>query len=329
MAVILIEGFDNGILAEKNWTRTGSTNGSSVTTGGRLGGKCVLLPNGAGTSQVHKNFVGATELYIGIAYYCQTPVVARTGILRLRSAALGDIAVLSQTAAGKLTWCGVTSNFTFLQSNWYYIELRAKANGASGIAELRVNGITDFGATTVNIGSTAMANIILDNAGGASGNLWDDLYIVDTAGASPRNAFLGDCRVYTKAASGTGANTAWTASAGTAWQTIDEQAANGDTDYIYSATPGDKSTFTFGALPANVGTVFGVQVAHEVRKDDAGARTVATVIRQSGTDYIGATSAAIGTTYLTHSDIYNQDPTGTDWTVSTVDADEFGVKEVA
>ncbi len=64
------------------------------------------------------------------------------------------------------------------------------------------------------------------------------------------------------------------------------------------------------------------------RKDDAATRQIANLQRQASTDYVGST-VTLSSTYATYSQIFNQDPTAADWTPTTVNADEFGIKEIA
>jgi len=81
-------------------------------------------------------------------------------------------------------------------------------------------------------------------------------------------------------------------------------------------------------LSTTGGSVFAVQTVLAARKDDAGVRQIAPVIRQSTTDYDG-TTVTLSSTYDQYRQIYPQDPTATNWTIANVNADEFGVKTIA
>ncbi len=52
------------------------------------------------------------------------------------------------------------------------------------------------------------------------------------------------------------------------------------------------------------------------------------MIRQSGSDNVG-TTVTLSSSYIDYTQIYNQDPAAADWTPTTVNADEYGVKEIA
>jgi hypothetical protein len=127
---------------------------------------------------------------------------------------------------------------------------------------------------------------------------------------------------------GAGAHSAWTPNGATPnYACVDETTADGDTTYVSDSTPGDIDTYAFADVDASA-TVYGVQTNLYARKDDAGTRQIAPVVRQSGTDYVG-TTVTLGSSYSFYSQIYNQDPTAADWTAAHVNADEFGVKEIA
>jgi hypothetical protein len=83
-------------------------------------------------------------------------------------------------------------------------------------------------------------------------------------------------------------------------------------------------------LATATGTVFAVQTNLTSRKDDAGTRTIAPVVRIGSTNYDGTTTAALGSSYADYTQLYDRlDPSGATWTISTVNAMETGVKEIA
>jgi hypothetical protein len=111
--------------------------------------------------------------------------------------------------------------------------------------------------------------------------------------------------------------------------TVDDAAQDGDTSYLLGTAAGQKSTFAFEDTAANVVSVKGVQLVTVARKDDAGVRTMAPVVRSGGTDYVG-TTVAPGTTYAPALQVYETNPaTSAAWTKSGVDGAEFGVQVVS
>lgn len=82
-------------------------------------------------------------------------------------------------------------------------------------------------------------------------------------------------------------------------------------------------------LSESSGTVFGVQTCLLARKDDAGSPSVRAPVRQGSTDHDCGGDHALSTTHAYVLDIWQQDPTGSDWTISFVNADEYRVKLAA
>ena len=76
-------------------------------------------------------------------------------------------------------------------------------------------------------------------------------------------------------------NSDWTPLAGSVHYTEEnETIADGDSSYVWSPNPGDIDTYDFDQLPAVVSHVYGIQTDIYARADDAGAKTIAPVIRQ-------------------------------------------------
>lgn len=333
MAVILMEGFDHlsaAQLLNKGW----SVAPSSVQTG-RLGGQCARWSNTTNTTT--KTFAAAATVIVGYAYRPVTlnandHFVIRAGTtnaVRVQTVASGGGNVLRLLNSGGTQVAIGTTQITI--NTWYYIEVKAFQSGASGTVELYLNGVSEIASTTANVGSANFDNIGIAISSGATQD-YDDIYVVDTTGSSPTNTFLGDVRVETLAATSEGANTAWTLGAGASKTAAvsDATSYDSDTGYIHNSTPGDRQTFGMADLAISSGTVFAVQTNLVARKDDAGTRTIAPVIRLGGVNYDGTTSAGLSTSYLVYSQIYDRlDPAGNAWSVTNVNAMETGVKTVA
>lgn len=340
MSVKFMEGFDVEDLTQHHVTNGWVNSGSSEThswPSGPLGGNCVRYGSGAGTTQDDKDFAkefgtgGLSEFYCGFRFRWASGTFAstRTPVSFMTQAQVA-IANFNITTGGLFQIAGQTGTTPVVTSVWYYIEIYLKINGASGSVQLRVNGVTEVGPTTVNVGSTNFRVMECLAAGGTSWDM-DDLWICDTtadAGANPNNTFLGDCYVETLQPTGDGASTSWTPSTGTSHSAlVDDDPANADTDYNSDSTSGHRDSFTHGT-PSGA-TVFAVANSLIVRKDDAGQRTVASVVRQGSTNYDGTTSPGLNLTYLQHLQIYSgQSPDGNDWTPSTAGSAEFGIKVV-
>ncbi len=224
---------------------------------------------------------------------------------------------------------GGTSSVTIQPATWNYIEWKCTiANSiAASSCQVRLNGTVIITvATGQDLQNTANASATGFRIKGASSTLhcFDDLYICDNAGGV-NDDFLGDVKVITLRPSGAGNSTDWTPSAGANYETQDETQGDGDTTYVSESSVGDHDTYTFGNI-SDTGTVIGVQTSMYARKDDAGTREIAAVIRSGGTDYDGATRA-LTTSYVVYWEVSEEDPATTaPWDITGVNAIEAGPK---
>lgn len=235
------------------------------------------------------------------------------------------------TRNGSALTGGVSSASVITNGVYFTLELWGLVSDTVGDFELRINGVTvatgNGSSDTKNGGTGVCTNTQYAGTTGASTHLdVDDIWWSGTA-----TDFQGDVRAIGQLCNADGASTAWTASAGSDYQCVDDATPDGDTTYISSATPGDRFTGAWPALPVASGAaVSGVMVRNIARKDDAGTRTIASVIRRGGTNYDGTTTANLSTSYQAYEQFYVQDPsTAAAWTVANVDAGEYGVKCVA
>jgi hypothetical protein len=107
------------------------------------------------------------------------------------------------------------------------------------------------------------------------------------------------------------------------WQLVDEPLMNSDYDYVFSATPGQRNSYDFQALPVT-GSILGVQHVTTVRKDNTGTRTVKQFARVADADDDGA-AITVTDNYLMQRRMLLLNPaTGLPWTIAELDAAEFG-----
>ena len=218
-----------------------------------------------------------------------------------------------------------------------FIELKVLIDSSVGTVNLQVNQEVWLSLTAQNTRNAASATwdeiLIGGMRGGGSpyvGWDYDDVYVLDGAGPAPWNTFLGDCRVDVRNPTAAGATTGWTPSAGANWQNVDDVAPNDDTDYNSVVTLNAVDTFVTQDAPVAGATIFGVQHCINAKKSDIGPCAIASVIRPSGTDQVGA-SAALGTGYSYLLQVAATIPgsAGPDpWTEAAFNAAEFGYKRV-
>ena len=310
------------------WTAGGSSYG--IGTGGRFGGGCCVLgPTYPYNGSVSKTLDAQATWYVGAAFLTPSGT-----LIALLDGGSSQISVATVTGGHLAVYRGATllaTGATVLSSGvWYYVELGATINSSTGSYTLKINGVTELTASGVNTQSTGNASANTIQIGSMSNSAKvDDLYVCDGQG-SVNNTFLGDVRVQALLPASDGGETQWTPSAGTThYSLVDEVPPDGDTSYVYSSTAGQVDVYGMSAIAASTGTVKGVQWLAYARKDDAGTRTIAPLIRISSTDYAGS-DQNIGTSYTYYLQVYEEDPsTSAAWTIAGVNAAEMGIKEVA
>ena len=186
---------------------------------------------------------------------------------------------------------------------WYYLELKFRIHETLGSFAARVDGVpVTWSAAVTNIdtqdGGTGVVNRF-NFYNSIGGHLYfDNLYLCDTTGATS-NDFLGICSVETLLPqTGNGDHVDFTPSTGTDHGAlVDETPPTDDTDYVSSTTVDHQDSYHYPSL-ALTGTVLGVQTNLYLRKTDAGARTVAPLVRTGGTTTTVGTAISPTTTYL-------------------------------
>lgn len=228
------------------------------------------------------------------------------------------------------TQLGVTSGLGLLMNTWYYIEFKVVCNATTGSYELRVGGVTKLSASGVNTkaGSNNYHNIF-QTVGPASGACrFDDIYLLDGSG-SANNDFLGNRKVVALFPSGdVGGYQDFTCSAGSDhYALVDENPVNDDTDYVESSTSGHKDLWDYPSLTGTGSTVSGIQINTMVKETDATNFTLNTLIKSGATEDAGTGEVIGSTSYKVLKRISETDPaTGLPWTVSGINAAQFGVK---
>lgn len=331
MSIVLIEGWDHISISEmtaKGW----SANGHAMVAG-RFDGQAMSFSSGQANPLTKALPSSYATLIAGVALQTPSLPSSTQDFMQLKSGATATLR-LGLTSAGLITVRNsggtviATGTTPIAINSWNYIEVKLVV-GTSGTCEVHLNGVVEISSTVGNFGTTNVDTYGLAPLGFASAfPIFDDCYAADTSGSAPQNTFLGDVRVETIYPTGAGAHSDWTPNSGTTHYTqVNEAQADGDTTYVSDSTPGHIDTYAFGDIDTGA-TVYAVQPCIYARKDDANTRQIARVTRQGGTDYVGSTFT-LASTYSVFTEIDQLDPTGSAWTPTTVNADEFGVKEIA
>jgi hypothetical protein len=220
-------------------------------------------------------------------------------------------------------------------STWYYLEAKVTLSDTVGEATVRVNGVNAVNLTgidTKNGGTkTVIDSVTVARSKATNGTLaasTDDIYIVNGAGSSPLNDFLGSVAIYPVRPNATGSANQWTNSTATAastnWSFTDDQSM---TDYVQSSTSAQRDLYATTDLPVSVGTVPGVKMRSLVQNTDATLRQVKLGIKSGATVDMDAGQAIGAGTAQTNVRLMKANPvTSLAWTVADVNAMEMGVE---
>ena len=333
MSLRFTDSFDHYATANllQKWTSitTGSDGSVSIGAGGRFGSGMFL---GAGFPYVGwatKILDAQATWYVGAAFSPFGRIILYDGATAQLTLALdgtGRLAVYQGTTSGTLLGTGTT----ILSPGWHYVELGATINNTTGTCEVRLDGVTEWSGSALDTQASANASADRVTLWGQNGVAVDDLYICDGAGSAPRNTFLGDVRVQALMPSADGDLSQFVPSSGsTHYNLVDEVPPDDDTSYVSSATAGNVDLYQLGDVAAVSGSILGLQVLPYARKDDAGTRTLAPVVKTGGVEYDGS-AVALGMSYTYLPEIWEQNPaTSADWTIADVNALQAGVKVVA
>lgn len=329
MSLIFCDGFDDGLFASK-WT-------------GSSGGTIVAGKNGNGVrinsvTPISKIFAPAYEhatLIVGFAIkFTAVPSSGLTDILQFRSDATASqhevlsINGFSQLVAQRFGTSSVGPVVNVALNNWYYIEMKVTLSDTVGVIEWRLDGNVMYSSTsgdTKNNGTKTVFDSIQFGGTSTLSYVIDDLYVCNGAG-STNNNFLGAIAIESLLPDNNGNSSQFVGSDADSvdnYLLVDEAVPN-TSDYVESATVGNKDTYSFADLVRTTGNVLAVVPTIYADKSDAATRTAKLIARSSGTEGLSDTkSLSIGWNAFSYP--FDQDPNGNiSWTISSTNAAEFG-----
>ena len=329
MALEFMDGFDhynNTTNLARKWD-AGSV--ASSFPAGRFGGNGLTMQNNGTGANI--TLTAQQTRTIGFALFVNTLPSASIVVAAFLDAGtfqmelrLNSTGTLSATRNGTVL---STSSSTLSLSTWYYVEFQTKIDPSTGTYDVHVNGasVTSGSGNTRNTANSTANQVRVTSTALPGSITFDDLYIRND------NTFLGECRIFTSLPTGDDASfKAWTPSTGTShFANVDDNPPNDDTDFNSSATAGQIDLFTFPSI-SPTGSIAAVQTVLTARKDDVGTRQICEECRSGSTNYDGANTFTMTSSYLMYREIRETDPaTSAAWTLSAVNAAEFGVKCVA
>jgi hypothetical protein len=216
---------------------------------------------------------------------------------------------------------------------WQHVEVGGVIDAVAGSVVIRVNGVIVLNLTNVNTKGSAAQSTMRRyglQQGGADGNYFETQhwYLCDATGAAPWNTFLGDVRVQTLRPTSDDAVQFTPNGLPANWQNAASYPPKPFTNYNASANVGDQDTFVMQQIDTN-DVVFGVHVKPLVYKNDAGARSGASILKSGGTTAVGG-SVVLSETSSQLLRMYQTDPnTSAQWTAAAVNAIKAGARLVA
>jgi hypothetical protein len=339
MAVLFLDGMDHYNLTQAPSKWNLGVGMAYSSTGGRFGGGS--LNYDASNFEKHAEATIATSgtLIIGMAIKIDTLMpAALTSLFRImdgsttqteiRFGPSGQFAIF--TAGSQV---GAASANGLLTLNvWHHLEWKITIASSTGPNEclLRLDNVEILnltGVSTKTSSNTTADTISIGRLVSTQCGMWyDDVYVFDNTG-DMNNDLIGDCRIETLYPNGAGNYAQLSANgAGTNYGCVNEHPADDDTTYVAGNSVGNIDSYAFGNPVGTINTVYAVQANMRARKDNAGVRTVARLLRVSGTDYVGSDNS-LSTSYALYRDIMEKNPaTDAAWTSSDITALEAGVK---
>lgn len=316
---------------------------NNIPNGGRFGAGSIQSGPGVGQSAwVATKFVPTTTTIImGVAVKLQSGTYG-TGVshfrvidgttvqCEIRFGSLGQISIYTNNVLQ-----GSSVNGLIVIGFWNFIEWKVTITASTGANQcvVRLNNAEVLNLVGVSTKTTANSSVnsisIGRNSTDSTETRFDDLYVCNNQGTI-NNDFLGDCRIETLYPNAPGNNTTFAPNgAPTNWQAVSEATPDDDVSYVLSDVPGNMDSYMFTNPTGTLVQVFGIQAMMRARKDNAGTRTFARIVRVGGTDYAGS-PYLLGTDYTYYRDIMEINPgTGVPWNASDIAALEAGVKVVS
>lgn len=227
-----------------------------------------------------------------------------------------------------------TASGVLTANTWSWIELKVT------LGTNNTNGAYDLHVDTTSVSSDASSDTF-PSTGDTVGELRivgsdytryiDDIVIWTGSGASP-TSFMGYAQIDTLLPTGDGADTAWTASAGSDYQCVDDAlaGADGDTTYISASSASTKSSFAMADLTGVATSNLAVQVRARAKKTASEVKTLRGYVKSSASTTNGVTRGMMDNYAVHRLGIVSADPNGGGaWTESSINAMQAGVEVIA
>lgn len=353
MSVKWIDGFEGdsssgfGTQYESTTGSLSNTNGSSPTAprGQSAFGSYFFMNVGASsTGAVHKTLSFSGAPIIGCGVFLSALPGAACGIMRVREGSTIHVEIAISTTGLIAAYRGgvggtllgtASANLSFL-TDWRMVEAKVLVDDSAGTVEVWVDDekVLDLsGQDTRNGGTGVVDNVGVGRQTSTTGSLgFDDFYVIDSGDGTGRTSRIGSAfRVENLFPNAAGDLTEWAPSTGSNFQCVDEafSFSSSDTDYVSSSTTGHRDLYNVASMGGNTpSAIVCVKPLIAARKDDAGARTIRSLVKSNGTVGNGG-SHTLTTTYQHFGSIYENDPgTGVPFVPADIASLQIGVENL-
>jgi hypothetical protein len=225
------------------------------------------------------------------------------------------------------TLLGTTSD-GIAQSAWTWLSVKYVCSQTTGVVEIKLNNATvlTFNGNTQNGAVNQVHRPLIRSGTGVYINqlVIDNLVIATGLASDPP---LSECRIFGAVVPTSNFNVQFTPNAGTNWSNVNEIPPNDDTSYNSSNTVGATDVFVCNP-PTLTGVIPAVKINFRARKDDAGVREIAPIIRPGTTNQQGA-AIEITSNYFNRGFVWETNPdTGQAWNPGDIANLKFGYRIV-
>lgn len=338
MALLWIDGFEG-------YGTTGTTSGVSsryavtaqtrysVIVPGRITGYAIGQTTTSATISFTTPDITTNPTLIAGGAFSINSTTYYGGIVLYDNATAGVTVQINATAPNSTitvkvgnTTVATYTGFLISLNVWYYLEVKVFCHASSGTIEVRLDGVTLGTLTGIDTQTGVDPYYNRVQFYYYSYAAIDDVYVCDGSGSS-LNDFQGACKVLGLFPNADTTTIQWTPSTGTThYNLVDENPANGATDYVSTSTQANTDLFTYPSLIGS-GTILGLQVATTVALPSGTSAILEAPIYSNDVLELGPDTTITSASYIDVRHISTTDPnTSQPWTISGLAAAKIGVR---
>jgi hypothetical protein len=221
----------------------------------------------------------------------------------------------------------ITSSATIGDGNYHWIEVEYHLNGASGSAQLHIDGVPQ-GTFSGNLGAAVAINsltILGPNLNTNSTFGWyDDVVIWDDQGSTFNTFPIGPRRISTLVPNADGDLVQFTPKSGSV-HFVMVSGGYSSTNYVSDAGSGNTELFRYPALPYSPTSINAVVGNYYGQNTGSGTTSLVPKLKTGGTTISGTTLTLPVGTYANFQAVFVTDAAGAAWTASAANSMQLGM----